>query len=87
MQVNHVALRRFIRKIYLMGIQCHYYTTQNKILGKTLDIFFSLCYLFAQRGGITMTIKIVRGLAAGCQALLSQPSLDEMSISPQAVEP
>jgi nicotinate-nucleotide pyrophosphorylase (carboxylating) len=32
-----------------MGRQRHNYTTQNKILGKTLDIFSPLCYLFAQR--------------------------------------
>ena len=33
-----------------------------------------------------MNIKIIHGLAAGRQALLSQRSLDEMSISPQAME-
>jgi len=34
---------------------------------------------------MTVTIKLVRGLAAGRRALLSQRSLDEMSVSPQTM--
>lgn len=45
-----------------MGRQRPNYTTQNKILGKILDIFFSLCYLFAQEGESHMTDEQIEAI-------------------------